>query len=137
MSTTVYGPYSPVCKAGDFYYVSGQLGVDGETKKAPAALVDQAHLLFKNLQELLSENQLTLNDIVKTTVFVTNIDDFKTVNKIYVSYFKQPRPARSCVEVSNLPKVTSNNATVLIEMEAVAYKTNTVISNQLNNGSVK
>ncbi len=117
-----YGPYSPIVKKGDFYFISGHLGVDGSSKEAPETIKEQTKLLFSNLSETLSTQGLTLDDIVKTTIFLKNVDDFSTVNEIYVTYFSEPRPARSCIEASNLPKVTSNKVPVLIEIEAVAYK---------------
>ena len=120
--SVVYGPYSPVYNAGDMYFVSGQLGVDSKTKKAPSTIEEQTHLLFKNLKHLLTGNNLGLEYIVKTTIYLTNIDDFAKVNDIYVTYFSEPRPARACVQVAQLPKVTTNGVPVLIEMDAVAYK---------------
>lgn len=119
---TVYGPYSPVFKAGDTYFVSGQLGVDGKTKTAPKTIEEQTHLLFANLKQLLADNNLGLDNIVKTTIYLTDIDDFAKVNDIYMTYFNEPRPARACVQVAQLPKVTINGVPVLIEMDAVAYK---------------
>ncbi len=117
----VYGPYSPVFKAGDTYFVSGQLGVDGKTKAAPRTIEEQTHLLFTNLKQLLADNALELDNIVKTTIYLMDIDDFAKVNDIYVTYFSEPRPARACVQVAQLPKVTTNGVPVMIEMDAVAY----------------
>lgn len=121
----VYGPYSPVFKAGDTYFVSGQLGVDGKTKTAPNTTEEQTHLLFANLKQLLADNNLGLDNIVKTTIYLIDIDDFAKVNDIYVTYFSEPRPARACVQVAQLPKVTINDVPVMIEMECVAYKEST------------
>lgn len=117
-----YGPYSPIVKKSNFYFVSGQLGIESTSKEAPASIEDQVHLMFANLKILLKDYDLCLDDVIKTTLFVTDIDNFSTVNNIYLEYFKEPRPARSCVEVKGLPKVTSNNIPAMIEMEAVAYK---------------
>lgn len=116
----VFGPYSPVRQAGSFYFISGQIGVDLATKQAPEGLDEQVKQLFVNLEEALAEENLTLNNIVKTTIFLKSMDDFGAVNDIYVTYFDEPRPARSCVEVSSLPKVAQNGVPLLIEIEAVA-----------------
>lgn len=120
--SVVYGPYSPVFKAGDTHFVSGQLGVDGKTKTAPSTIEEQTHLLFTNFKQLLADNNLGLENIVKTTIYLMDIDDFAKVNDIYVTYFNEPRPARACVQVAQLPKVTTNGVPVMIEMDAVAYK---------------
>ena len=75
----------------------------------------QTHQIFKNIQAILAADNKTLKNIVKTTIFLTNMDDFNTVNIIYGDYFADHRPARSCVAVSRLPK----NA--LIEIECIAW----------------
>ena len=120
--SVTFGPYSPVFKAGDTYYISGHLGVDSITKHAPASVTEQTHLLFVNLKTSLLEADLTLDDIVKTTIYLKNIGDFALVNEVYESYFSNPRPARACVQVAELPRVTEDNSQVLIELDAVAYK---------------
>ncbi len=121
-NSQTYGPYSLVAKAGDMYFISGHLGVNNQTKKAPVSIEEQTHLMFSNLKTTLDNFGLSFGDIVKTTVFLKNIDDFDKMNVIYLQYFSDPRPARSCVEVSNLPNVTKDASHPLIEIEAVAYK---------------
>lgn len=116
-----YGPYSPVKQAGQFYYISGQVGVDNETKRAEADIAAQAHQVFKNLQALLGNAGLQLNDIAKTTVYLKNMDDFTAMNEIYVTYFNEPRPARACVAVASLPRI-AGEVELLIEVDAVAFK---------------
>ncbi len=117
-----FGPYSPIYKAGDYYYVSGQVGVDPASKKASAGISGQTKQTMENLKAVLDAKKLALSDLVKTTIFLKNIGDFKEVNKIYESFFAPdaPKPARSCVEVSNLPNVADEE--LLIEIEAIAYK---------------
>jgi 2-iminobutanoate/2-iminopropanoate deaminase len=115
-----HGPYQPIVKAGEYYFVSGQVGLDASTKLAPSGIKVQTKLALDNLKSLLVNAGLELKDVVKTTIYLTNIDDFSVVNEIYVNYFEEPRPARACVEVSALPKLSENR--LLIEIEAVAYK---------------
>ena len=114
-----FGPYTPVRKAGDYYFVSGQVGVDSDKKAAPTVEA-QCHQVLKNLGTVLKNAGLTMVDVVKTTIFLQDITDYAAVNDIYVTYFPEPRPARSCVAVAALPNVADN--TLLIEIEAVAYK---------------
>lgn len=117
-----FGPYSPIYKAGNNYYVSGQVGVDHKTKSAGADIASQTHQVMKNLAAVLDHQNLELSDLVKTTIYLANIKDFDRVNEIYESYFSKnlPKPARACVEVSGLPDVADEK--LLIEIEAVAYK---------------
>lgn len=119
---SIFGSYSPIRQAGNYYYVSGQVGVDAKTKKAPKAITGQTKQTMKNIQALLEARDLSLSDLAKTTIYLKDIDDFKEVNQIYESYFNSnaPKPARSCVEVSSLPNVA--DAELLIEIEAVGYK---------------
>lgn len=110
------GPYVHAVMAGDFLYTSGQLGIDPVTGEIPAGVEAQAHLSLKNLGAILNEAGLTYSDVVKTTVFLDDMNDFATINAIYAEYFTGETPARSCVEVSKLPKGG------LIEIEAIAVK---------------
>lgn len=98
------GPYSPAVKLGDFAYLSGQLGMDEKGDLVSDDVVEQAHKAMQNIGHLLEEMGLSYRHIVKTTVFVTNLDDFAKVNEVYGTYFEGVYPARSCVEVSRLPK---------------------------------
>lgn len=118
MSAT-YGPYSPIRQAGNYYFISGQVGT--ETNKTVSQHVEkQCRQAFENLQNILESAALTMKDVVKTTVFVTNMADFTTINDVYMEYFSEPRPARSCVAVAELPRLANNP--VLVEIEAIAYK---------------
>ena len=120
MST--FGPYSPIYQAGNHFYVSGQVGIDPKTKSAPMDIESQTHQAMQNLKQILASKNLNFSNLVKTTIFLTDIQDFQTVNKIYESYFKgsEPKPARACVEVSSLPEIADEK--LLVEIEAVAYK---------------
>lgn len=122
MSEVTYGPYTPVRQASNYYFVSGQVGIDPKTKEASPELSDQVHTLFSNLKSVLKTANLELDDVIKTTIFLKDINDYAAVNDIYVTYFNEPRPARSCVAVANLPKVASNKVELLIEIEVVVYK---------------
>lgn len=115
----IFGPYSAVRKAGSYYFISGQVGVDKD-KKTVGDVVAQTHQALRNLDDVLASEGLGFNDVVKTTLFLTEMSDFTTVNEVYLKYFAVPRPARSCVGVAELPDVGDKN--LLIEIEAVAYK---------------
>ncbi|MBW3568653.1 Rid family detoxifying hydrolase [Candidatus Parcubacteria bacterium] len=119
---SAFGPYSAIRQAGDLYFVSGQVGVDSDSKESSGSIEEQTRQALKNLKNVLESAGLSLGNVVKTTVFLRNMDDFESVNEIYSSYFAGIPPARSCVAVSELPKVSNN--TILIEIEAVAYKKN-------------
>ncbi|MBB32310.1 MAG: deaminase [Acidimicrobiaceae bacterium] len=96
------GPYSPVVKVDGWVIISGQVGID-EGKLVDGGLVPQLHQLFINLKRLLKSQNLSLNDVVKTTVFLTDIEDYAEMNQIYVQEFGNHRPARSAVAVNALP----------------------------------
>ncbi len=115
-----YGPYSPVRQAGDWYYLSGQVGVDPHTGGASADVREQTRQVLENIKRLLGQHQLRPADVVKTTVFLRHIEDFAPCNDIYVEFFPEPRPARSCVAVACLPRIATEE--LLVEIEAVAYK---------------
>ncbi|NLJ90114.1 MAG: RidA family protein [Clostridiales bacterium] len=112
------GPYVHARKAGNMYFISGQLGIDPSTRKLVEGVRAQTHQSLKNLGEVLKEAGLDYTDVVKTTVFLDNIDDFAIVNEIYAEYFTGVAPARSCVEVAKIP------AGGLVEVEAIAVRDN-------------
>ncbi len=95
-------------------YTSGQIGIDPATGLVPDGVEAQAHQVFKNLSELLKAAGSDMSKVVKTTVFIKNMDDFGLVNSVYGQYFTEPFPARSCVEVARLPK------DMLVECEVIA-----------------
>lgn len=111
------GPYSHVVKAsGTIYYLSGQLGIDPETKEMGKDIVEQTQNAFKNIDILLKEAGLTKENIVKTLVLLKDINDFEAMNQIYGTYFTEDHPARSAFQVGALP------AGGLIEIECIAVK---------------
>lgn len=111
------GPYSQAIDCGDFVFLSGQIPLVPETGLvADGGLEAQAHRMFANIQAVLAEAGMSLSNVVKTTVFMTDLSQFAAFNAIYAEYFKAPYPARSCVEVSALPKG------VLVECELIAKR---------------
>ncbi|MBE6912250.1 MAG: RidA family protein [Ruminococcaceae bacterium] len=108
------GPYSQAIVLGDMVFTSGQIPVNPETGKIPEGVKAQAEQAFSNLKNLIEASGGKMANVIKTTVFIKNMEDFATINEIYASYFEAPYPARSCVEVARLPK------DVLLEVEAVA-----------------
>ena len=108
------GPYSQAQIVGNLVYTSGQIGVDPATGVAPEGVEAQAHQVFKNICELLKAAGSDISKVVKTTVFIKNMDDIALVNSIYGQYFTEPYPARSCVEDARLPK------DLLVECEVIA-----------------
>ena len=108
------GPYSQARIAGGLVYTSGQIGIIPETGAVAEGLEAQAHQVFKNLTELLKDAGSDMSKVVKTTVFIKDMNDFAAINAIYAQYFAEPYPARSCVEVARLPK------DVLVECELIA-----------------
>ena len=111
------GPYSQAIDCGDFVFLSGQIPLVPETGLvADGGLEAQAHQMFANIQAVLAEAGMSLSNVVKTTVFITDLSQFAAFNAIYAEYFKAPYPARSCVEVSALPKG------VLVECELIARR---------------
>ncbi len=98
------GPYSQAIQVGNLMFTSGQLPIDPATGKIPEGpIAVRAHQAIKNLSAIVSEAGASLDDVVKTTVFLSNIADFQEVNAIYGEYFKSPYPARSAFQVAALP----------------------------------
>nr|WP_319488974.1 RidA family protein [uncultured Caproiciproducens sp.] len=109
------GPYSQAISANGFVFASGQLPIDPSTGSFPeGGITAQSEQSIKNLDAILAEAGCGLDDVVKTTVFLKDIRDFSVMNEMYARYFKQPCPARSAVEVANLPKGA------MVEIEAIA-----------------
>lgn len=109
------GPYSQAVQIGNLLFASGQIPVDAKTGAIVAGgIEEQAKQLFGNLYAVLRAAGANFSDVVKTTVFIKNMNDFVKVNEIYALHFSKPYPARSCVEVTALPKGA------LIEIELVA-----------------
>jgi 2-iminobutanoate/2-iminopropanoate deaminase len=110
------GPYSQATVAGNTCYVSGMLGIDPATGELKGGVEAQAEQALLNLEAVLKAAELTTASVVKTTVFLTDMGAFSQVNAIYSKHFSAPYPARSCVQVSALPKGG------LFEIEAVAVR---------------
>lgn len=110
------GPYSQAIQTGNLLLTSGQLGLDPVTGSLPEGVEAQAEQALKNIGAILSEAGYTKEDVVKTTVFIRNMGDFGKVNTIYAAFFGDHKPARSCVEVSALPKGG------LVEIEVIASR---------------
>ena len=111
------GPYSQAIQVGNFVYTSGQIPIDPATGAFPEGGIQaQARQSLNNIRAILEEAGLNMNDVVKTTVFLADMNDFAEVNSIYAEFFTAPYPARSAVAVKSLPKGA------LIEIEVVAYK---------------
>ncbi|MED0681242.1 RidA family protein [Aneurinibacillus thermoaerophilus] len=108
------GPYSQAVKVGNFIYTSGQIPLTPEGELVTGDIVAQTHQVFANLKAVLAAAGATLNNVVKVTVFVKDMNDFATINEIYAEYFGEHRPARSLVQVARLPKDVS------LEIEMVA-----------------
>lgn len=109
------GPYSQAVAVNGFLFVSGQLGVKPDGQFAGADVKSQARQSMENIKAILSAADLLMENIVKTTIFLADIDDFAAVNEIYASYFSGDFPTRSTIAVKTLPK----NGLVEIEVVAV------------------
>ena len=110
------GPYSQAIEVNGMVYTSGVIPVNPATGEIPEGIDAQADQAIGNLCALLKEAGTSADNVIKTTVFIKEMDDFAKVNAVYAKYFEKDCPARSCVEVARLPK------DVLIEIEAIAVK---------------
>ena len=99
------GPYSQAVRAGQLLFVSGQVPLDPVTGEIVSGdIAAQTRRVFENLAAVLKAGGRSLNDVVRTTVFLADMNDFAEVNKVYGSYFSEPYPARATVQVARLPK---------------------------------
>lgn len=111
------GPYSQAIEVNGMIYTSGMIPINPETGELVSGTVEeQAEQALSNLKALVEASGSSMDKVVKTVVFIKNMDDFGKINQIYEKYFTAPYPARSCVEVARLPK------DVAMEVEAVAIK---------------
>ncbi len=111
------GPYSQAIQAGNILFMSGQLGIDPSTGEfVTGGVKEQTVQAFKNIHAILSESGYNINDVVKTTVFLSDMGDFGTMNEVYASQFTGTFPARSAIAVKTLPK------NGLVEIEVIAVK---------------
>lgn len=110
------GPYSQGVEVGGFVYTSGQLGLNPETGEFGEGVAEQTRYSLSNVKAILEAAGTTLDQVVKTTVFLKDMNDFAAMNEVYGSFFDEPYPARSAVEVARLPKDG------LVEIEVIAVK---------------
>jgi 2-iminobutanoate/2-iminopropanoate deaminase len=108
------GPYSQGIVVNGIFYSSGQIPLTADGQMVTGNIQEQTHQVFKNLQAVLEAAGASLETVIKTTVFIKNMDDFAAINEVYGQYFNTHKPARSCVEVARLPK------DALIEIEVIA-----------------
>ena len=114
LAPAAIGPYSQGIIVNNLFYSSGQIPLTAEGTMVEGNIREQAHQVFKNLHAVLAAAGASLNTVVKTTVFIKDMNDFAALNEVYGEYFTDHKPARSCVEVARLPK------DALVEIEVVA-----------------
>jgi 2-iminobutanoate/2-iminopropanoate deaminase len=110
------GPYSTAIEIEGFLFVSGQIPLKEDGSLLTGDIEKEAKLVLENIRKVLSACKYTLDDVVKSTIFLKDMGDFPRVNEVYGRYFQPPYPARSTVEVANLPRSAK------IEIEVIAYK---------------
>lgn len=110
------GPYSQAIVCGNLLFTSGQIPIIPETGELAEGLEAQAHQVFKNIKNLIEAAGSSIDNVVKTTVFIKDMNDFAKINEIYAMYFTEPYPARSCVEVARLPKDVSLEVETIVEI---------------------
>ena len=108
------GPYSQAIQYNGVIYTSGQLPIDLATGVFPKTVQEQTKASIENIKEILEQAGCALTDVIKTTVYISDMNNFSAVNEVYSRYFTEPFPARSCVEVARLPK------DALVEIEVIA-----------------
>lgn len=109
------GPYSPGVIFGNLIFVSGQIGKDPKTDELAKGIKLQTERAFESLKNVLESGKSDLDNVLKTTVYLANMNDYTVMNEVYATYFKKPYPARATVEVAKLPKGA------LIEIECIAF----------------
>jgi 2-iminobutanoate/2-iminopropanoate deaminase len=110
------GPYSQAIRAGQLLFLSGQVGFDPATGQlVPGGISEQTHRVLQNIAAILSAAGLSFDHVVKTTVFLADMNDFAAMNDIYASYFESPAPARSTVQAARLPRDAR------VEIEVIAH----------------
>jgi 2-iminobutanoate/2-iminopropanoate deaminase len=110
------GPYSQAIEVNGMVFTSCVIPVDPATGNIPEGSSAQADQVMRNMQNLLEAAGTSMENVIKTTVFIKEMDDFGAINEVYAKYFPEPYPSRSCVEVARLPK------DVMLEMEVIATK---------------
>lgn len=107
------GPYSQAIQTGNVLFTSGQIPINPATGEIPSGVEAQARQALTNVKNLIEASGGSIDNVVKTTVFIKDMNDFAKINEIYAEFFTEPYPARSCVEVARLPK------DVLLEVETI------------------
>jgi 2-iminobutanoate/2-iminopropanoate deaminase len=111
------GPYNQAVKAGNMLFVSGQIALHPETNQlVKENIMDETHQVMQNIKHILSAAHMDFSDIVKTTIFITDMNNFSQVNEVYGKYFSGYFPARETVQVSALPKAVN------VEISVIAAK---------------
>ena len=110
------GPYSQALDTGNMLFISGQIPIDPATGTMPETVEEQAKQVLTNITNILAEAGLTMANVVKTSVFLSDLNDFAKVNEVYASFFAEPYPARSCMQVAAIPKGAK------VEIETIAVK---------------
>lgn len=110
------GPYSQAVETAGTVYISGQIPLDPATGEMAGTIEEQTDQVMKNLSAILEEAGLSFDQVVKTTIFLTSLDDFAAVNEVYGRHLSEPFPARATVEISKLPKGAN------VEIEAIAVR---------------
>lgn len=111
------GPYSQAVQMGDYLFCSGQISIDPKTQEVfTGDIKQQTEMVLKNIEAVLTQADMKFSNVIKTTIFLTSMSDFATVNEIYATRFSQNPPARSTVAVAGLPKGVN------VEIEVIAHK---------------
>lgn len=126
-SPQTIGPYSQAVINGNMVFCSGQIGINPETALLEKDIIEQTTMIFTNMKEVLKAAGASLDDVVKTTVYLKNMDDYAKMNETYSLFFKKPFPARVTVEVAKLPKEA------LIEIDCIAIIDNDVCCGKCKN----
>jgi len=110
------GPYSQAIRIGDFLYTSGQISLDPESMEMITGSIEtETEKVLHNLEAILKADGLSLNHVIKTTVYLTDLNDFAQMNQVYEKFFAETKPARACVQVAALPKGAK------VEIDAIAH----------------
>ena len=110
------GPYSQAIRIGNFLYTSGQISLDPKTMEMITGDIEvETEKVLKNLEAILKADGLELNNIIKTTVYLTDLSEFARMNQVYEKFFGETKPARACVQVAALPKGAK------VEIDVVAH----------------
>ncbi|MFD2966659.1 RidA family protein [Sphingobacterium bambusae] len=111
------GPYNQAIQAGKTLYVSGQIPlIPGSMELVSSGVADETHQVLKNVAAILENAGYSFNDVVKASIFISDMGDFATINEVYAQYFTENQPARECVAVKTLPK------NVNVEISVIAWK---------------